>query len=138
MFETYKRVKYQTPFCLNMTTIFIKHITFRMSLLIFVFLVFPVANAMPIKDMYAFCKETKDVNFCLKYIGTDIRILAARDLNDVLIIAVILVVRSLVCNYFNYYSLYFTKKKKIRSRIWFLVYKKYRFMFLMWLSNPIF
>ncbi|CAL9232346.1 unnamed protein product [Arabidopsis halleri] len=70
-----------------MATVITKHIIFPLSLFLFVLLEFPVANAMLVKDMHAFCKETNDVNFCLKYIGTDKRILAARDLNDVLLIA---------------------------------------------------
>ncbi|EOA25224.1 hypothetical protein CARUB_v10018537mg [Capsella rubella] len=72
-----------------MATMLRIHMTFPLSsLLVFVFFAFTAANAMLIKDMYAFCKETDDVNFCLKYIGTDVRILAARDLRDVLVIAI--------------------------------------------------
>ncbi|CAD5325925.1 putative pectinesterase inhibitor domain-containing protein [Arabidopsis thaliana] len=71
-----------------MASMLIKHLTLPSSLLVFVFFAFTVADAMSIKDMYAFCKDTDDVNFCLKYIGTDIRILAARDLHDVLVIAI--------------------------------------------------
>ncbi|CAN8247112.1 unnamed protein product [Cochlearia groenlandica] len=72
-----------------MVKMFIKHIIFLLSmlLLLFVIFAFPTANAMKINDMYSFCKETRDVDFCLKYIGTDKRILAARDLNDLLLIA---------------------------------------------------
>ncbi|CAE6131518.1 unnamed protein product [Arabidopsis arenosa] len=70
-----------------MATMLPRHITCPLSLFLFVLIEFPVANAMLVKDMHAFCKETNDVNFCLKYIGTDKRILAARDLNDVLLIA---------------------------------------------------
>ncbi|XP_024016877.1 LOW QUALITY PROTEIN: pectinesterase inhibitor 5 [Eutrema salsugineum] len=69
------------------TTMFIKHITFLFSLLLFLILVFPAANAMKMNDVNTFCKETADVDFCLKYIGTDKRIVAARDLYDVLLIA---------------------------------------------------
>ncbi|EOA22195.1 hypothetical protein CARUB_v10002767mg [Capsella rubella] len=69
-------------------TIVIKHITFLLSLLlVFELIAFPVVNAMLAKDVQAFCKGTSDVNFCLKYIGSDKRISAARDLNDVLLIA---------------------------------------------------
>ncbi|XP_010516153.1 PREDICTED: uncharacterized protein LOC104791858 [Camelina sativa] len=71
-----------------MATILIKHITSPFSLLLFVFFALTPANAMRIDDMYEFCKETEDVNFCLKYIGTDTRILDARDFHDVLVIAI--------------------------------------------------
>ncbi|XP_010412516.1 PREDICTED: uncharacterized protein LOC104698824 [Camelina sativa] len=64
----------------------LKHITSPLSLSLFVFLAFTTANAMLIKDMCALCKETKDVNFCLKYIGTDTRILDANGFYDVLVI----------------------------------------------------
>ncbi|XP_010430953.2 PREDICTED: uncharacterized protein LOC104715223 [Camelina sativa] len=90
MFETYKR-EYQTQLyllILNIATMLIKHMTSPLSLSLFVFLAFTTANAMLIKDMYALCKETKDVNFCLKYIGTDTRILDANGLYDVLVIAI--------------------------------------------------
>ncbi|CAL9232344.1 Pectinesterase inhibitor domain [Arabidopsis thaliana x Arabidopsis arenosa] len=70
-----------------MATMFIKHIMFPLSLLLLLFIASPTTNAMLIKDMYTFCKETADVDFCLKYIGTDKRILAAKDFNDVLLIA---------------------------------------------------
>lgn len=56
-------------------------------------LVFPVATAIPAKDIDNLCKETTDVPFCLKYIGQDPRIPAARDLSDVLLIAVMLYVK---------------------------------------------
>ncbi|XP_010456898.1 PREDICTED: uncharacterized protein LOC104738419 [Camelina sativa] len=68
------------------TTTLIKHITFLLLLLLFVLIASPIVNAMLVKDVHAFCKETNDVNFCLKYIGADKRISAARDLNDVLLI----------------------------------------------------
>ncbi|XP_010507170.1 PREDICTED: uncharacterized protein LOC104783752 [Camelina sativa] len=71
-----------------MATMLIKHMTSPLSLSLFVFLAFTNANAMLIKDMYSLCKETKDVNFCLKYIGTDTRILDANGLYDVLVIAI--------------------------------------------------
>ncbi|EOA18246.1 hypothetical protein CARUB_v10006738mg [Capsella rubella] len=73
-----------------MTAMFIKHKTFMfpLSLLLLLFFASTDTNAMLIKDMYAFCKETEDVNFCLKYIGTDVRIITARDFNDVLLIAI--------------------------------------------------
>ncbi|XP_010470005.1 PREDICTED: uncharacterized protein LOC104749979 [Camelina sativa] len=70
-----------------MATTLNKHITFVLSLFLIVLIAFPVVNAMLLQDIYAFCKETNNVNFCLKYIGTDKRILAARNLNDVLLIA---------------------------------------------------
>ncbi|XP_010507169.2 PREDICTED: uncharacterized protein LOC104783750 [Camelina sativa] len=91
MFETYKRenIKHICIFLiLYVATMLIKHITSPLSLSLFVFLVFTTTNAMLIKDMYALCKETKDVNFCLKYIGTDTRILDANGFYDVLVIAI--------------------------------------------------
>ncbi|CAH2059918.1 unnamed protein product [Thlaspi arvense] len=48
---------------------------------------FPVANAIPAKDIDKLCNETPDVAFCLTTIGKDPRIPAARDLGDVLLIA---------------------------------------------------
>lgn len=90
MFLKMRKKKNQTHLFLIMATMLAKHIIFPLSLFLFVLHEFPVVNAMLVKDMHAFCKETNDVNFCLKYIGTDKRILAARDLNDVLLIAVTL------------------------------------------------
>ncbi|KAG7654146.1 Pectinesterase inhibitor domain [Arabidopsis suecica] len=43
---------------------------------------------MPIKDVYSLCKESSEVDFCLKYIGSDKRIVAARDFYDVFLIAI--------------------------------------------------
>ncbi|KAG7642722.1 Pectinesterase inhibitor domain [Arabidopsis suecica] len=47
-----------------------------------------MSNAMPISDVHNFCKETFEVEFCMKYIGSDQRLLAARDFSDMLLIPI--------------------------------------------------
>ncbi|CAH8264373.1 unnamed protein product [Arabidopsis lyrata] len=68
-----------------MATMLINHMCFLTSLIL---IAFPVANAIPARDIDKLCKETTDVPFCLQYIGSDPRIPAARDLSDVLLIAI--------------------------------------------------
>lgn len=87
-----------------MATMLINHMLFLTSLLI---VVFPVANAIPARDIDKLCKETTDVPFCLKYLGTDPRIPAARDLTDVLLIAVMLWILYIYCNFIRVYLILF-------------------------------
>ncbi|EOA28547.1 hypothetical protein CARUB_v10024762mg [Capsella rubella] len=69
------------------TMLIINHMCFVMitSLLLFAF---PTANSIPVEDIDKLCKETTDVTFCLQSIGDDPRTLAARNLRDVLLIAI--------------------------------------------------
>ncbi|XP_010510198.1 PREDICTED: uncharacterized protein LOC104786476 [Camelina sativa] len=61
---------------------------FRSLLLVLVLFAFSKSNAMPIKDVHSFCKETFEEDLCLKHIGSDQqRIVAARDFSDVFLIA---------------------------------------------------
>ncbi|ANM61684.1 Plant invertase/pectin methylesterase inhibitor superfamily protein [Arabidopsis thaliana] len=70
-----------------MATMLKKHINFLSSLLLVLF-AFPKSNAMPTKDVYSLCKESSEVDFCMKNIGSDKRIVAARDFYDIFLIAV--------------------------------------------------
>jgi len=68
----------------------ITHMKFLQLLLSLVLFVFSMSNAMPISDVHNFCKETFEVEFCMKYIGSDQRLVAARDFSDMLLIPVTL------------------------------------------------
>ncbi|XP_013608077.1 PREDICTED: cell wall / vacuolar inhibitor of fructosidase 1-like [Brassica oleracea var. oleracea] len=68
-----------------METMKIKHICF---LTWFLLSAFSVTNAIPKSDIKNLCRETADAAFCRNKLNTDPRIEAARDLGDVLVIAI--------------------------------------------------
>ncbi|KAJ4875883.1 Plant invertase/pectin methylesterase inhibitor superfamily protein [Raphanus sativus] len=51
---------------------------------------FSVTNAIPKSDIQNLCRETTDAAFCVNQLDSDPRIEAARDLGDVLVIAITL------------------------------------------------
>ncbi|CAL9235122.1 unnamed protein product [Arabidopsis halleri] len=71
-----------------MAKMLIKHKKFIPLLLLLLLCAFPMSNAMPITDVHNFCKETFEVDFCLKYIGSDQRMVAARDFSDMFLITI--------------------------------------------------
>lgn len=102
----------------------IERMSFLKSLLLISLLAFPAANAIPKSDTENLCKETTSPAFCLQILETDPRISAARDLSDVLVIAV----HNLIHNHFFFLSsslfgtnqiarLVSKKKKKINKSI---------------------
>ncbi|KAL1190701.1 Pectinesterase inhibitor 5 [Cardamine amara subsp. amara] len=71
-----------------MATMLIKHINCLSLLVVVLLFAFPSSNAMPVKEIHSFCKETFELEFCMQYIGKNTRIAAARDLSDIFLIAI--------------------------------------------------
>ncbi|XP_010469710.1 PREDICTED: cell wall / vacuolar inhibitor of fructosidase 1-like [Camelina sativa] len=71
-----------------MATMLTNHMWFLITTLLL--FAFPTANAIPKRDVENLCRESTDFSFCLTSLESDPRIAAARDLHDVLLIAITL------------------------------------------------
>lgn len=85
-----------TPLCLNVPTMKINYICL---LTWFLLSAFSVTNAIPKSDIQNLCRETTDAAFCMNQLDSDPRIEAARDLGDVLVIAVMFYI--FICLHIN-------------------------------------
>ncbi|EOA28616.1 hypothetical protein CARUB_v10024837mg [Capsella rubella] len=105
----------------------------RSLLLVLVLFGFPKSNAIPIKDVNSLCKETSEVDLCLKHIGSDKRTVAARDFFNVSYHATVIQIQSTNAithinnirgNYNDFLARIGSRYAKENTRLWQTVFTR--------------